>query len=970
MGMDTTDTQCVEKSIRCSKRQWVLIFAAMRHMKPDSEFSREVATQVNQVLGVTILRGDGGEVPPDTLKSDPEAVNRAPIETDDSDITFVIASWVLVQLELVGIRMETTGSGVNVGFGTYIGDMLKIQVVYIQKPHQVGTQTPQEGQLLEDGDVSWCQLKFRRFWNLHLVISEEVAKSGALVDGNIWVDPTLKGNSQYLLLPAVRRRCSGGVVTPAVQGTSTLDQLNIASDIIEEQIATFFHGLGKPGDMLVELRSHAVHIRDPPKDFHTRGKEVVPLAFCAREEAFARLQSGWPVSPYDLHGALPHHDVKHCLELGHRTQSDQIGLSLVGLTHRSEPHVLWLPKRAHFDNGLWWESPPSLATVLQADSAWLMLPHQDPEHHPTHFESAPAEEGSESSLNVGKKERLGPALFGAPSMRKSPSVGDERLSEPRHQLPIDTEPRYVTETTIGRELQSTSDGDHHWQGAASLHPFPMEAGGVFSWIASDGWQQGFTSPWWTCSSWSPDAPGDDGLTATAASQFPGSGNFKDQWQPPGDNSWSLPAPAASQHEKWQRKVRGNHQKHKDPLSLTDIERVLKRVATFKLVDHSRSGKLGLKGRGVWDVETHASDDSPGMQELQQVYETFWAPGLPYETPMLLHYATNAGKHEILQKLFALGNPMQKKQLITKLGDGPLSVSYLMTDMFGALFLQQVLHESFKMTTACLAPTRAFASMGFDTQRASLDPWARELMDTVVAVVAVMKDTLLDPSVIERSSICPNGNHVMQKWVHLLCILPWEGDTLRQTVVALGNSLVEIGTTQAGCRVIQKLLGTADRHLLHLVYSPGTFGKLATSEYGNYVSQHILDPESGVEGDDKLPLLQRVVENFTSYSLGLLPRNEDLKIWKEEHKGFYLAHEYGRHVVLTCLTAPHNTCKGWNQLREQVVNMVLNKGGTTNVQFQHCVPHAEMIKFLQALHTKSQARSSARAGGGQKPRKNT
>ena len=147
---------------------------------------------------------------------------------------------------------------------------------------------------LESGDIVWCQLKCRRFWNLHLVISKEVAESVALVGDKIFVDLSLKGNSQYLLLPAVRRRCSAGFVTPTVQSTVTLGQLNVAGDmssLVSGNLLAFFHGLDEPGEMMVELRSHAVHIHDPPKDFHTRDDEVVPLALpgCRRESRFRHL---------------------------------------------------------------------------------------------------------------------------------------------------------------------------------------------------------------------------------------------------------------------------------------------------------------------------------------------------------------------------------------------------------------------------------------------------------------------------------------------------------------------------------------------------------------------------------------------------------------------------------------------------------------------------------------------------------
>ena len=141
----------------------------------------------------------------------------------------------------------------------------------------------------------WCQFTYRRFWKPCLVISTKVAETGALVGEGICVDHTLEGNSQYLLLPAVRRRHSAGVVSPPVQHTCTLSQLNVSGDmptVVSENLPAFFHGSIEPKDMLVELRSHVVCVYFPlEKEFCTQENEVVPLALpgCRRESRFRHL---------------------------------------------------------------------------------------------------------------------------------------------------------------------------------------------------------------------------------------------------------------------------------------------------------------------------------------------------------------------------------------------------------------------------------------------------------------------------------------------------------------------------------------------------------------------------------------------------------------------------------------------------------------------------------------------------------
>ena len=371
----------VDKTIQCSKAQWVDVFAVLEHMRPGSDFSSTVAAQVNEALGQTpIVRVNlSCGIPPDMLKSDPCALNNATCDTGADDIKFIIVTWVPLQVELIGIRVQN-GCGVDVILEKFAGCLLKLKVAYIQKTGEDAVHTPPHGAVLGYGDIVWCQLMYRRFWNPCLVISEKVAETGALVGEGIYVDHTLEGNSQYLLLPAVRRRQSAGLVSPPVQSTCTLGQLNVSADMppgISEILTVFFHGVDEPSDMLVELRSHVVRIHYPStNEFCPRENEVVPLALCG-ENGVGKLRKGMLASPYDIHGARSRDDVNHGLDLRQRTLLDQMGVSLVGIVHATEPRVFNAPAMSPFDSGCWWEGPTNITTVLNAGSGLLVLQYPD-----------------------------------------------------------------------------------------------------------------------------------------------------------------------------------------------------------------------------------------------------------------------------------------------------------------------------------------------------------------------------------------------------------------------------------------------------------------------------------------------------------------------------------------------------------------------------------------------------------------
>lgn len=434
MAVDLSDCREVEKTIKCSKAEWAHLFTIMRHMHVGSEFSPELAAQVNQALGHTpLVREDLSLYPPDKLMIEPQEVNNTMRGIEDGNIKFGIASWVPVKLELIGFTMGIGGCGVGASVGGIVPGMLKLHAAYIEKPGPlVATCEARADHVFEPGETLWCQFTHRRFFNVHLVISKQVATNGKLVGGSILVDSTLQGHSQYLLFPAVcRRSFMGGCVTPAAHDKFTLEQLNVAEDIpivVTENVRSFFQG-DRPRDMVVELRSHTVHIHDLRQEFPTQQEGVFPLALCG-ESDIARLQEGSEGSQYDIHGSRPRIDVTQCLDHRQRAQLAQKGSHIVGIIHNAAPKVWSLPERSNFDGGSWWEGPTNHTTVLHRDSACLMLPIQN-------IANASLDNEADDLLDSTQQHELslwGPVCFG-----DTPHVGCD-LAQPPLTQPLAQHP--------------------------------------------------------------------------------------------------------------------------------------------------------------------------------------------------------------------------------------------------------------------------------------------------------------------------------------------------------------------------------------------------------------------------------------------------------------------------------------------------------------------------------------------------
>ena len=497
------------------------------------------------------------------------------------------------------------------------------------------------------------------------------------------------------------------------------------------------------------------------------------------------------------------------------------------------------------------------------------------------------------------------------SLLNSPAVRDEKLSEPRRQLPVGSAAPYHTLSTL--------HGDDPWPGAAYPPPGLPEAMPA---AVSPMWPSGWVSSWEGWHAWPPESLGVDGWGAAAASEVPGSG--QGEGQPPDDCGWALPPGMLSEECGTHGFVTGR--KPRDTWSERSVASMLVKMADFKLVDHSHSGKLGSKGLGLFTVKKRHSD-VPCEQELA-MFNSFCSSALLYESPKVVRWASIAGKHESVQKLLVLGNALQKKQLASKF-DG--QVGLLIKHPYGSLVLQQLLYEVTQVVESASARTVGHLE--------------GDMEGMVEAVMGAMQTELLDPGAFMASCVCMHGNHVIAILVDVLHKIPGQARFLELLVreVLAADNAVTMGKTRFGCRVLQRLVDTPDRHLVEFLLSSDIFAQLATHEFGNYVVQAILDSTHDNHTDAKLAALQSIVDNFGMQGVGDFvnpPRRGSV------HSCFYLMDPYAHHVVRKCLEMPSHTCGGWACLRHQLVELVLDADtGMPKYQFV-CERMSDMLAVLK------------------------
>ena len=831
MASTTTQLWCqIEKTVQCSKQQWKSVFAVMRDMHIGNAFPPEVAALVNKTLGNTpILRERVSEDDhPDMLQSDPSTINN---QAADGDVQFVISSWAPVQLELIGMTMRKDGAGANEGDieGKIVSDVLKVQIACMQKQGREIMSKPQEGLKFATEDLVWCQLKRRRFWNMHLVISKDVAKNGFLVDDHILVDATLKGNSQYLLMPAVRRRYSAGMVIPRLHQTLTLDQLNVADDmspVVISNLIAFFQGIdAATGDMTIQLRNYPVHVHNSQIQFSTENEQRVPLVFCGEkyfEKGKINLQEGVLYSSDDLHGNHPRLDVQGCVGLKRIKQIEQSGLHIAGVMHKTRPKAWNVPERACFDSGFWWEAPITHTTVLEADSTILILPN------------TPNQECEPSSVHL--------------------------------------------ESMVEDRLLSRMACEGNWSGRSSAlssvwPPTAWECQESIDWAACQ-WGAG---SWYQCN-WSQ-----------------GSLSYKPSNQC-----------RTRQHDKW---------------SQLHVQELLNQLAQFERVDESWSGKLGQSGRGMWRLVHRNCNDITAIEA--DMFSSFLTADIPYKKRKVHLWAIFAGKHELLQKMLALGNTEQKKRLVSQF-DG--LVKYLLKNEFGCLLLQQLMFEAL-----------------------------HEMGQLAKIVVDVMKNDMHDPETIQDSSMDPHGNHVMQKLIGLLQKLPEENQFLQRITQDVSNDVVAMGTNQHGCRVIIKLLDKpmqdltdeCQHHFLQKVVEKTT--TLVTSEYGNHVMNAIVNSKRPDYHEAQVAIFQHVVDNCSA------------QCSSSSGGGgfFYPAHRFARHVMVNCLIKD-TPSRVWIRLRNQLQQILMDREGNPKFPLQFTTDVLDALKYGSKSNLKSRANKRSKS----------
>ena len=295
-------------------------------------------------------------------------------------------------------------------------------------------------------------------------------------------------------------------------------------------------------------------------------------------------------------------------------------------------------------------------------------------------------------------------------------------------------------------------------------------------------------------------------------------------------------------------------------------------------------------------------------------------------------------------MFALGSAEEKKHLASKF-DG--YVKDLLRNEFGCLVLQQLLLEAIKMVQSQPALTTGPSIVSECVNSAILDSSDTAMADTVKVIVAVMKKDLHHPQAIENSSVDEHGNFVVQKWIQLLQQLPEMEELLRHTAEVAGLHIATIGTTQTGCRVIQRLLETPDCYLIGILVSPNVFTQLVVDDWGNYIIGHLLDSQCPSHAEYKLVVLQNIADNFNQHTADYNDTSQGHG--RHSHDCFYLANTFSRHVVKKCLLMPAQTCDGWTKQRNKLVNMVLERNGSPKPPF-HCLatPDAHMKDMLHAL----------------------
>lgn len=824
-----------------------------------------------------------------------------------------------------------------------VGQTLGLQVLKTKRPESA-TESCEAGadHKLEAGEAIKFRFCTRRFHDMCLLVSHTAWDSSRLhcrpqfggPEFQLLADERLQGNDQRLLIPVISRK-AGEVRSMRVKLSDFVDSEDLGTglDSIEMagKISAFFFGKHDFYNRHVDLDSYN------PSYFRLQPLPVaVVLGTAFHVKALQHNSS--------THGMRAQRDVSHFADMRQNLK----GLSVSGVIHIELPKTL-------DGAGTLVECPPNPYTVLRGGPCVLLFPNDAHSQHEIHqrllnhfradhiwYEHV----SSASSGSPGDTEGSGscPILDGASVLLASerwlslPKAILHRVCQPTHTL---SEPMRVEPSGDSADFKDAADLDLTSTplAAGSLSPQQISLHGSAPAACLPSFEP--LDPSTHSSMWPP------GITPLMSWHA-----WPPPWQPPAEEAW--PIVLTSQRD-WEPQMWGTRRKQRDHWSDQHIHSLLVKIADFQLVDDHRadataragtsqrctSQKLTVKGRGVWrHVRHHCKGQCAEdlWRQEQDMVSSFWTCDQQYESPKLVRYANTAGKHELVQKMLAIGNFEMKNCLALQFID---RVRYLIKDEFGCLVLQQLLFEATGAVEYC-------QSM----------PFALDFVKNVVT--ALNKDLLAEKGIVD-SSTDQHGNHVVQKWVQLLQKAPEEKGCLLQVLQDVGANATTIGVSQAGCRVIQRLLEVPNcNELAQQLLIEDTFAQLVTSEFGNYVIQHILS-NNYFYAKDKLAVLEFICDNFALQAAGQFDDNDQDSLGQH---CFYACDKYARHVVQKCLAMPEDTCEGWSKLRASLLEMVLEGDGNPKPQFL-CLrgPDLHQQQVLEALknyHPNGQQTRSALA----------
>jgi hypothetical protein len=800
--------------------------------------------------------------------------------------------------------------------------MLGLQVLCIEE-HGEANCNPQFGCELKSGQTLYGQWKKRRFHNVKLVVSEEVKK--VLKGNHVLVDRSLKGNEQYLLLPAVNRTSD---VIP-VQEQCTLERLFVANEVSARQranIQDFF--CGDERDVMVQLRSFPVWI------IHHYDENKAPKAVCGKQ-AIEKLRRGWDSSKEDVHGCPARDDVEEALDIRSKTK----GISLAFVGHKVAPQCDNVPMRSALDQDIWWEGPVSTASVLSDGSVLVLLKASAGVAEVMHrFGKLMAGEAEHETAALAPGKAL-------PLERLRTGDGfaedfDDEPPLPQRSLVV------ASSATSDNDSVSSAQQSQTQQSPQMVHSPPQM-----------GWPSHAMPP--------------------QLGDFPMHTQYMNhvlpcQMTPPMQMpmAMTLPIPIMPQNvsqplgfgyfgpdaytyqQEWQQQEEVFCQRNDErPLPRVDTKAgkagfkvpksykvqkekdLLEQLAKFEvMIDDAASGKLekDFLARAHRIVQRHARPDLESKEaELMQY---LMRQEGQYESHNLVHYAMHEGSHEVAQKAFELATLEQKTQMVQIL---ERSIKLLMKDKHGGLFLQQVLHSTCN-------------PLEMTDMTESQETFLR-------TVVEIFQKCLQQKNALVTFSNHQQGNYVVQVWVKFLQLLPdcFLVDGKKPLFLfadSVFDNILEIGVAKIGCRVVSRLLEgkRTPVYLIGKLLEPSTLESLMISEGGNYVAQGILEKGSA---KDIIKLINHIGDNFNMYNF-------------RQGKTLYASNSLARHVLQKAFEM--RTCQlDVREAQARVLKVVLDRNGQVKTDFLYLDLDHHVVQAMQDCQraqqeSKISKRSSAKA----------